>query len=272
MTAGPGLGAFDLAMQELYGPENIKCVGAPKLTKGNHSKARWVGVYAKHFPTHQLEEPDPHTIQVDMFFARLPTPKSVDAWEVINLIRKYRPYYILIETFFMMKKDEKEEVDNMLAEFGEFSKTSVDAGAFTGHTRKRTYWANWPLKGVRIDKTIEFVNYLYDPDDVLRNLTAYTPNEITRDILDKKRHSDTREPKCKGVSVSWKDGLPGNMLIDRRYKPNLIVRRFYSEELELLLGFPVRWTESLPEMFRVEVLGAASDVSVLKYLLGLNPA
>lgn len=259
-----GVGEIDLALMKTFGVKNVKCVGIYK-SKRNSTSAndRAKRVHQWHFPSIPYRLPKQGT-RVDFFFARLATYSAVDAESIIDILEECRPRFFMIEGFFSMPKKQKEQLIEMLPTC---TQITIDAAVLTGHVRKKTYWVNWKVVYPKKNQFRETFLVEYLNKQLSRDL-LYRDCEITQEDIDSKRWSDTSQKKGKGVTPSWKNGPPANMLVDRRF-PSMdkIIRRFDAVELERLLGLPEKWTECLTYQQRIEILGAVSDVSVIHFLL-----
>lgn len=298
---GHGIGAVHRAIDSLRPLHESECVFVTPYGRMASSKPASLKVYTRHFGSDVLAgsgatststtninpTPTPHIQssrqRIDLFFARLSGAVAAESRELFTQIQKWQPRYVLLEGMFCMPRAEKEQIERMYQahvrlhmphEHDKLRRISVDATAFSGHVRKKTYWMNWsvacPDRKTCVPNTAhkyDFRDYLDPATESLRQNYAYQASQITAQVYDANAYSDTGNPKCRGITTGWARGLPGNVLVDRRFNP-VVVRRFTPEECERLLGFPTGWTSAVvTERQRYEVLGAESDIPVLRFLL-----
>lgn len=145
-----------------------------------------------------------------------------------------------------------------------FTKVDIDAAAFTGHVRPRTWYLSWvpsPLDPPRMDsRQHRFETYLDEPTDALRERT-----EVTVDFGDiPLRVSDTRRARGHGVGRSHL-----NLVLDHRYGDIPVLRRHTPAEVERLLGIDptnLPYAPDLSDELKLGILALESDRSVLAYL------
>ena len=150
-----------------------------------------------------------------------------------------------------------------------YTRQTIDAGKVSGHNRRLTYWTNWRAK---ITGDSQLLTTYLEPLEDIPAAHIYDPYEFGEELKEayaKGAFSATDSEKARGVTASWRRGLPYNLLVDRRCRGKTVARRFSALELERLCGFPDGWVSQTGERYgdQVGILGASLDVNVLLHLI-----
>lgn len=171
----------------------------------------------------------------------------------IEAVRVLRPRYFICENVASMRKTWRDLIDAHFAEIGGLPGVTID-GAYVGlQSRKRIFWANFPITEPRVESAQRFADVLLPPDEVAHlahSDKALAYMNASPDLPERRRrltryelghHHDTAMSRARTIPRNITRGVPYNVLIDRRFAPPL-VRKLHPIEVERLFGFPDNWT------------------------------
>lgn len=286
-----GIGGFEVALHSLV--PHAECVGFSEINPKS------IEVYQRHFPNHPAlgdvcnidVKSIPRNIDIvlagfpctDLSIARenrqgLDGQKSGLFWTTLNIIRKVKPRFFVVENVHSMAAKERDVISRELG----VEPVMIDARTFTNQSRKRLFWTNLPGKLTAVDTVPEddgstFERHLI-PLSETHNLHI---SQRKLDSMDKEtnggrtrwdfgRHSDTANANSACLTAGMHKLNCNCILIDRRRRRRagkLLIRKFHPLEVERLQGFPDNWTDGVATTHRLKALGNAVNASVATHLL-----
>lgn len=289
-----GIGGAELGLLQVF--PDAECMGFCEINK------HCVSIYQARFPKHPLlGDGDIRHInfrplrgKVDLVMAGFPCQdlssingqrqglldgkKSSLFFEALRCLDETQAPLFLFENVKSMPRTQQNIISSHLG----VTPIMLDAAPMTCQTRKRLFWANFPIPHPPLSnksftslldrpskvspdlvRSERFVNYMYQP-------LAYSPTgRLIRRIDRYKIYSDTNEQYARCLPQDYNK----TALVDRRFQPPL-VRKFSVHECERLQGFPEDWTfvpdghsrPPVPVGARYAALGNAINARVAEYI------
>jgi site-specific DNA-cytosine methylase len=205
-------------------------------------------------------------------------------YNAIRLMEAKSPKYFLIENVASMSHKNRDIISALLG----VQPILVNSNLVSGQNRPRYYWANFPLTtpadlGISFSKILEFPNSVMSYELSFKEI-AYMNATVKggRTHWDFGYHSDTDKPKSACLTANLHKGVPFNVLIDRRYYNDYVIRKFTPVEAERLQTFPSKWTAlgindkgkeiEISNTQRYKMCGNAVTVRVIKHFIENNLA
>lgn len=277
-----GLGSGEVAFLNVF-PKAI-CVGYSEIEPAA------IKVYESHFPTHRnygdiskIKGQD--LPQFDVIIGGSPcqglSSMNVNKLEMkdkrskllmhyFRLLDECKPQFFILENVASMTTKIRDQISKKL----KVEPVLINSNCFTPQTRRRYYWANFPIQPVETDIMCEYLT-----DILQRNRTDLKPTVMCI----KKVPIDKVLPKTKHPYALVH-------MTDHHYKPRTdnktgpvltttstcsvvwdtkMFRQLTAEEMEMLQGLPPGWTDNvgLSNTERVKCVGNAFTVPVIMYIL-----
>ncbi len=286
-----GIGGFELAIERVFGKENISCIGFSEIERIA------IGIYRHHWPDHpQLGDVRNVTAidrPTDLLVAGFPCTdlssinqrgkglegkKSGLFFEALRVLNLVKPKWWVFENVDSMKPCDKDIISGYLG----VSPVMIDAASVSCQRRKRLFWANFKITALPEHSAHKFVDVLLPKDDPTLSDYIHTPQAMAwmdKDLTpgksrwDSISHYDTSDIKCPTIMTGMYTGYPYNVLVDRRFGTEGLVRKLTPVEVERIMGFPDNWTlmdrlwEPVPHGGRYKALGNAVSVPVIEHIM-----
>lgn len=296
-----GIGAGSLAMRKTFG-KKAQCVGFSEIFKPS------IQTYLNHFPTHSnlgniLEIDHKKIPEFDLLIAGFPCKNLTRLsgnhrnnlkgkhsglfWPMLDIIKKKKPKYFLIENVESMDDIARDEISEMLG----VEHIMVPSKLVSAQGRKRYYWANFPTDLPK-DKGIRFRDILEDLGDGYKHPVAWSRS--TRDVIengvkvgvyydDRFRNDGIANTCVTGIGCSAFSSK--NVVLNKKPKKELISNSFVDKkdsllekhkgswryltvtECERLQTFPDGWTKGMSERNAYKAIGDAFTVDVIAHHL-----
>ena len=201
-------------------------------------------------------------------------PKSrlmYDYLRVLQSVQKANPAVKFVcENVASMRHSDRDKISELLG----VQPIMLDARFLTAQSRRRYFWANFPIGAIERDARIRF-------EDILVPLEEARKHELSdrgKDYMNRRSgreqktrwernyHNDTRHEKSHCALYSMNRNVPYTALIDRRADPPLL-RRILPVEVERLQGFPDGYTEGVAKCHRMGALGNAVCAAVACHVM-----
>lgn len=291
-----GIGGFEVGLLNVF--PKARCLGFCEINP------HCVTIYQARFPFHPLlDDGDVSHVdfkkfrgQVDLVMAGFPCQdlsslnaqrkglqgtKSSLFYQALRCLKETKCPFFVFENVKSMNPQQRDSISRELG----VEPVLLDAAPFTLQTRKRLFWANFPIppppalpvlegknklpfalildsksKVLPLARSPDFVRYLYQPLGISKN------GAVIRRIDRYKIYSDTDEQFARCLPQDHNKCA----LVDRRFIPPL-VRKFSVEECEKLQGFPEKWTHvsgsnDPPRGAKLSALGNAVNAKVSHYV------
>ena len=209
-------------------------------------------------------------------------------WVAVEIWKKYKPKYWIMENVASMSKENQNTISNALG----VKPILINSSLVSGQHRKRLYWTNLNitipanknimLKDVlesgivNIDKSFCLDDCYYKGADLItyvkkskRQLVFEKPNKIG--YITKNKLGD-RVYSVMGKSVSLKASSGGWGVKTGLYKIDMpdgdyCIRKLTPIECERLQTYPDNWTEGVSNTQRYKMLGNSFTVDVISHIL-----
>lgn len=293
-----GIGGFEIPLQE----KGFDCVGYSEIDKYA------IQVYEKHFPNHKnfgdITQIDIDSLPdfdllvggspcQDLSIAKnnrqgLSGARSGLFYNYLEILRKKKPKYFILENVNSMSKESKAEITRIMG----VEPVMINAALVSAQNRKRLFWANFPIsqpkdKGILLKDIIEsgevdrLKSYAIDAN--------YWKGGSLKNYLEKKRRqlvlrqSESRlmvrvgqigkggqgdriySTEGKSVNLSAHGG--GRGAKTGLYAVDEIVRKLTPIECARLQCFPDNWCEGLSNTRQYMAYGNAVNVEVVRHIL-----
>ena len=186
-------------------------------------------------------------------------PRSKLFFEFVRIVKESKPRYFMLENVKM----KKEWVDIITSYLFDIEPVLINSSKFTAQNRERLYWIgelqdDWSYKRVKIweikDRGIKFeeIYKKWDKSNISDKAIQYA--------LNAKFKSDRviKLPKDKANTLlAWSR---------KTYEYNWVYRKLTPEEMEILQGLPVWYTEWVSNTQRYKMLGNAWTLPVIEFI------
>jgi DNA-cytosine methyltransferase len=203
-------------------------------------------------------------------------------WDALRILRRDKPRYFLFENVIPKDVEDRETITEELG----VEPVEIDAQRFVPQRRKRLFWFNWDMPAIPRGTGPRLVDILEKRPPRSLDHSATAIDYMGRDAgkgrarWERGYHGDTSSHVSPTITKHIEKTVPSNVLIDRRFKPPRI-RRYASEEIERLFGFPDGHTamglkpdargrlvaKPMPATRRAGLLGNSIVVPVLEHIL-----
>ena len=190
---------------------------------------------------------------------------------VLQSVRASNPNVLFVcENVASMRDSDRDKISELLG----VQPVMLDARWLTGQSRRRYFWANFPLSPIDRDLKISFEDVLVPLGEAARHELsergkAYMERRSGREQKtrwERNYHNDTRHAKSHCVLHCMNRNVPYTALVDRRAEPPLL-RRILPVEVERLQGFPDGYTEGIAKCHRMGALGNAVCAAVACHVM-----
>ena len=269
-----GVGGFALAIKKVF--PNAKCVGFSEVDKFANI------IYKKRFPGHfnygdvkacaEFAEllPDFDCLVggppcTDLSIAKgnregLKGSRSGLFYSFVEILRKKKPKYFIMENVASMSKEDRAEITRELETiYPKIYSHVMTSDCFTPQKRLRIYWTNFPFTkptgtGERWSSLVAWSRSTrYDPDP--ENPGEFISRVEERETRDGRANTCTTGSGC------------GSFSSRNYWEGNGIRRALFPWECEVLQGFPIGWTEGVSMAQRYKQIGNAVTVPVVEHIL-----
>lgn len=302
-----GIGGAEVALKNVFGEENLECVGFCELDE--KSKA----VYLAHNPKHkclgdvvELWKQKPKLGKLDLIvggppcqeFSYVNNQKKELGSErgnmtllFIDLVHHYKPTCFIMENVYMRfelrdRITEQFKMKNVRCTF-------LDAKFFTAQNRRRNYWTNFKIPTKHLEVSPMTLGDIIQPcSDNTHKFAAKNRMVKKTDIFKLAKETKDVEPPFalfpsqRGTKTGSTNFSKQRMMVRSDGKSNCLVGRtdgtqyLYDGEIvrtctpieaERLQGFPDNYTKLLSDHQRKQRLGNAFNVPTFEYLFDCSP-
>ncbi len=284
-----GIGGFECGIHSTF--EDAHCVGYSEIDKGA------LGIYRRHYGQHIALGDVKHimgcTQPLDLMVAGFPCTdlsianvggsglegsRSGLFYEALRLLKLVKPKWWVFENVDSMKSYDRDIISGHLG----VSPVMIDAASVSAQSRKRLFWANFKITQIPEPSPHKFVDLLLPADDDrigglvhTQGALDFMSTEVRPGIThwDFGHHFDTNKDKCACLIANLYKGQPNNVLIDRRFGTEGLIRKLHPIEVERIMGFPDNWTlidnlfNSVTYVVRYKTLGNSVSVPVVRHIM-----
>ena len=275
-----GIGGFEYGLETVFG-DKVECVGFSEVDKNA------ISVYSTHFPNHKnlgsitdinfkqfknidlvvAGSPCQDLSNINMHGKGLEGLKSRLFFEFIEALKIIKPTFFILENVYSMNQHSRNEISKYLG----VEPIVVNAASFGAQSRKRLFWANFPIKEqIKPSKSFS-LHKILDPKSIVQNygLSHKATIYMTKPYGNSNRlkiFGDISD-NLKSRTVLASANIPSHVIIDKRFEPALI-RTYTIQELEKLQNFPKNWVNGIPisTTAKTKAIGNALNGNVSIYI------
>lgn len=187
--------------------------------------------------------------------------KSQLFWSYVEILKKKKPKYFLLENVASMSKEDRDIITKTLG----VEPIEINSDRFTPQKRRRLYWFNWelteelPEEGDRWPELVAWSRSTRYKDKDGRKYSGPGPGRESyveeREIRDGRANTCTTGTGCGSFSSKNFREIDGEKI------------PLHPDDCEALQGFPEGWTEIVSDSQRYKQIGNAVTVPVIEFIL-----